>query len=109
MTVEVRPVASRADLRLFRDLPTRFHGGDPAFVPVLAMSFRALFGRRNPFWRRARSREWTAWRATAPVGRIGACLDPALEAASAGCGAVGFFECTDDGEAAQALFAAADA
>ncbi|MHC4549047.1 MAG: N-acetyltransferase [Planctomycetota bacterium] len=107
MTVEVRAVASRRERRLFRDLPARLHGAHPAFVPMLHLAFADLFDRRrNPFWREAQACEWLAWRGGAPVGRVGACRDPAL-AQVAGCGAVGFFDAAEDPEAAAALFGAA--
>ncbi|HEX5137169.1 MAG TPA: hypothetical protein VFY93_09365, partial [Planctomycetota bacterium] len=110
MTLLVREVAGRRDLRLFRDLPTRLHGRDPAFVPMLDPAFAAVMDRRkNPFWRHAEAREWLAFRDGRPVGRIGACADKDLEARAPGCGVVGFFDCADDADAARALFGAAEA
>lgn len=109
MTVAVRPVASRAERRTFRDLPTRLHGETPAFVPMLDAAFARLFSRKSPFWAAARSREWLAWRDGEAVGRIGACFDPALAERAAGTGAVGFFDATDDAAVARPLFDAAAA
>ena len=108
MTVEVRAVASRGERRLFRDLPARLHGDDPAFVPMLDVAFRAIFDRRNPFWKHADSREWLAWRGGEAVGRIGACDDRSLREA-AGCGAVGFFDAVEDEDVAGPLFRTAEA
>lgn len=108
MTVEVRAVASRGERRLFRDLPARLLGHDPAFVPVLDVAFRAIFDPRNPFWKHAESAEWLAWRGGEAVGRIGACDDRSLRDA-AGCGAVGFFDAVDDDDTARALFRTAEA
>jgi len=110
VTLLLREVLGRKDLRLFRDLPTRLHGQDPAFVPMLDPAFAAVMDRRkNPFWRHADAREWLAFRDGRPVGRIGACTDKDLEARAPGCGIIGFFDCADDTEAAQALFGAAEA
>jgi GNAT superfamily N-acetyltransferase len=110
VTVEVRAVASRGERRLFRDLPARLFGNDPAFVPMLDVAFRAVFDPRNPFWKHAESREWLAWRGgeAGAVGRIGACDDRPLREV-AGCGAVGFFEAVEDDDVAVALFRAAGA
>jgi GNAT superfamily N-acetyltransferase len=108
VTVEVRAVASRGERRLFRDLPARLIGDDPAFIPVLDVAFSAIFDRRNPFWKHAESSEWVAWRDGRPVGRIGACDDRSLRDAS-GCGAVGFFDAVEDEAVAAALFATAEA
>ena len=108
MTVDVRAVASRGERRLFRDLPARLLGGDPAFIPMLDVAFAAIFDRRNPFWTHAASREWLAWRDGKAVGRIGACDDRSLRDAS-GCGAVGFFDSVEDDDVSAALFRTAGA
>lgn len=110
MTLELRAVEGRKDLRLFRDLPALLYGDDPAFVPMLDPAFHAVMDRRkNPFWRHAEGREWLVLRDRAPLGRIGACVDEALRARTPGCGVVGFFDCADDPEAARALLGTAEA
>lgn len=110
MTLHLRAVAGRKDLRLFRDLPARIYGDDPAFVPMLDPAFHAVMDRRkNPFWRHAEGSEWIAFRDGTAVGRVGACVDEALLARTPGCGVVGFFDCADDPEAARALLGAAEA
>lgn len=109
MTVAVRPVASRRDRRLFRDLPAALHGRDPAFVPMLDVALAAVLDRgRNPFWRHAEGREWLARCGREVVGRIGACVDRKLAERAPGCGAIGFFDCENRRDASTALFATAE-
>jgi hypothetical protein len=109
VTLAVRAVGGRAERRLFRDLPARLHGGDPAFIPMLDAAFAAVMSKKNPFWRHAEAREWLAFRDGRPVGRIGACVDEDLLRRAPGCGVVGFLDALDDPDAAQALFGAAEA
>jgi hypothetical protein len=109
VTLLVRAVKGRRERRLFRDLPSILHGNDPAFVPVLDAALGALMSPKNPFWRHAGAREWLAFRAGRPVGRIGACVDRRLLERAPGCGVVGFLDCAEDAEAARALFAEAEA
>jgi len=109
VTLLLRAVEGRKDLRLFRDLPARLYGRDPAFVPMLDPAFHAVMDRRrNPFWRHAEGKEWLAFRDGSAVGRIGACVDESLRRRIPRCGVLGFFDCADDAEAARALFAAAE-
>jgi GNAT superfamily N-acetyltransferase len=108
VTLEIRPAVRRRERRLFRNLPALLHESDACFVPTLDATFARLHDRRrNPYWRAAEAGEWLAWRAGRPVGRIGACLDRALQEREPDCGVVGFFDCVDDPEAAGRLFEAA--
>jgi GNAT superfamily N-acetyltransferase len=109
VTLAVRAAESRADRRLFRDLPQRLHGREPAFVPMLDAAFHAVMAKANPFWRHAESAEWLAFRDGRAVGRIGACVDKELLARAPGCGILGFFDAAEDAEAARALFSVAEA
>lgn len=106
MSLRLTPVSTPRALRLFRDLPQRLHGQNPAFIPMLDVAFSAVMDRRkNPFWSKTtEGREWICWRGNEPVGRIGACRDDALFARKAGCGTVGFFDSADDEEVAKSLF-----
>ncbi|MCZ6788124.1 MAG: hypothetical protein O7E54_13265 [Planctomycetota bacterium] len=109
MATSVEPIRSRRERRLFRDLPERLFGNDPAFVPPLRHAFDALLNRRrNPYWKHAEAQEWLAWRDGECVGRIGACFDRQLTARAPGTGSVGFFESVDDAAVARALFETAE-
>jgi hypothetical protein len=111
MTVEIRTVESRRDLRRFVDFPWRLYNRreHPQWVPPLKMSvFDALDRRGNPFYLHAERKLFLAWRDGAPVGRIAAIENRAHNRFHDDrVGFWGFFECIDDQEVANALFAAA--
>jgi hypothetical protein len=111
MTVEIRTVASRRDLRRFVDYPWRLYNSreHPHWVPPLRMSvLDALDQRRNPFYREADRSLFLAWRDGAIVGRIAAIENRAHNRFHGDrVGFWGFFECIDDQEVANALFDAA--
>ena len=109
MTVEIRPVAGRADLRRFIRLPFRLYRREPKWVPPLLMDEGKRHDRRrNPFFRHAEAEYFLAWRDGRPVGRITAHVDRSFnEYQDNAWGLFGFFECERDPEAARALLGAA--
>jgi hypothetical protein len=111
MTVEIRTVESRRDLRRFVDFPWRLYNSreHPQWVPPLRMSvFDALDQRKNPFYRDADRALFLAWRGGTLVGRIAAIENRAHNRFHGDrVGFWGFFECIDDQKVANALFAAA--
>jgi GNAT superfamily N-acetyltransferase len=111
MPVEVRPVASKRELKAFMRLPWRLYRNEPKWVPPLLMDLRKrLDRRRNPFFEHAEAEYFLAWREDRPVGRITAQVDRNLnEFQGNEWGLFGFFECEDDPEAAKALVDAAAA
>ena len=111
MPVEVRPVASKRELKAFIRLPWRLYRNEPHWVPPLLMDLRKRLDRkRNPFFEHAEAEYFLAWRDGRPVGRITAQVDRNLnEFQDNAWGLFGFFECEDDPEAARALVDAAAA
>jgi len=109
VTVEIRPVAGRADLRRFIRLPFRLYRREPKWVPPLLMDEGKRHDRRrNPFFRHAEAEYFLAWRDGRPVGRITAHVDRSFnEYQDNAWGLFGFFECERDPEAARALLGAA--
>ncbi|MFI5166945.1 MAG: N-acetyltransferase [Thermoanaerobaculales bacterium] len=108
--VRVMPVGSRAELRAFVDLPWRLYAGDPCWVPPLKKQVRDYLDEKHPFYANgAAEREvFLAWRGGRVAGRITAILNRAHNRVHDDrWGFFGFFECEDDSEAAEALFAAA--
>ena len=111
MPVEVRPVASKRELKAFIRLPWRLYRNEPHWVPPLLMDLRKRLDReRNPFFEHAEAEYFLAWRDGRPVGRITAQVDRNFnEFQDNEWGMFGFFECEDDPEAAGALLEAAAA
>jgi GNAT superfamily N-acetyltransferase len=105
-------VTSRGDLRRFVDLPWRLFDRrrDPQWVPPLRMTVRdALDRRRNPFYADADRELFLARQGDRVVGRIAAIENRAHNRFHDDrVGFWGFFECVDDQDAADALFAAAE-
>lgn len=107
--MRVRPARSPTDLKRFIDLPYRLHARDPLWVPPLRRDVATLLSRtKNPFFEHADAEYFLAERDGAIVGRIAA-IHNRLHNETHGdrVGFFGFFECTDDQAAAEALFAAA--
>ncbi|HEX8067808.1 MAG TPA: hypothetical protein VF520_14915 [Thermoleophilaceae bacterium] len=110
MSLEVRPVRSRADLVRFIRLPWRIYRNEPLWVPPLVFERRRFLDRRrNPFFEHAEAEYLMAWRGRRPVGRITAQVDHDFNDHHGNrWGMFGFFECEDDPEAAGALLDAAE-
>lgn len=111
MAIRIDPVRTEAQLRAFVDLPWTVYRDCPLWVPPLKKDDTELLSPgRHPFWESARRELFLALRDGRPVGRIAAIVDEKANAhAGERGGAFGFFECLPDDEAAQALFAAAEA
>jgi GNAT superfamily N-acetyltransferase len=111
MALEVRPVASRRDLKTFIKLPWRLYRNEPYWVPPLLFDRKQFFDRkRNPFFNHGEAEYFLAWRDGRPVGRITAQVDRNFNSFQDNeWGMFGFFECERDPEAAAALLAAAEA
>jgi hypothetical protein len=110
MTIEIRTVASRRDLRRFVDFPWRLYDAReyPQWVPPLRMTvYDVLDRKRHPFYRDADRELFIALRDGDVVGRIAAIENRAHNRFSGDrVGFWGFFECVDDQAVADALFGA---
>jgi len=111
MSLEVRPVFSRRELRAFIKLPWRLYRDEPNWVAPLLMDLKKrLDQKKNPFFKHAEAQYFLAWRDGRPVGRVSAHIDRNLnEFQGNAWGLFGWFECEDDPEAARALLDAAEA
>ncbi len=107
--IKVRQVVSTKDLDSFIQLPFFLYQNDPWWVPPLKSDVKkTLTPGKNPFWNHAVRELFIAERNGKPVGRICATVDYNYNAYhNSAIGFFGFFECEDDLETAQTLFAAA--
>jgi len=110
-TVVVRPVQSRAERRTFLLFPWQIYKNDPLWVPPLLPERSAKIDpQKGVFFKRGSAEFFIAWRGGKPVGTICAAEDRVVNEQRGLKDCVfGFFECTDDEEAARALFDAAAA
>jgi GNAT superfamily N-acetyltransferase len=110
VSLEIRPVADRRDMRRFIALPSALYRNEPHWIAPLNMDMRRRLDReRNPFFRHAEAEYLIAWRDGQPVGRISAHIDHRFnEFQDNRWGLFGFFECEDSPETAHALLAAAE-
>jgi GNAT superfamily N-acetyltransferase len=110
VSLEVRPVRSRADLMRFIRLPWRIYSNEPNWVPPLVFERKRFLDRKkNPWFEHAEAEYFLAWRGRRPVGRITAQVDHDFNDYHGNqWGMFGFFECEDDPEAARALLDAAE-
>jgi GNAT superfamily N-acetyltransferase len=110
VSIEVRPVRGRRDLREFIDLPYRLHSTSPVWVPPLRIERRLFLSRRfNAFFRHGDAQLFLARRDGRVVGRISAHYDDAFNAYHDNrWGMFGFLELADDADVLPALLDAAE-
>jgi hypothetical protein len=104
MAVEIRPVATRRELRTFIALPSRIYRNEPKWVAPLLMDVKKRLDQdKNPFFKHAQAQYFLAYRDGQPVGRVSAHVDQNFnEFQGNEWGLFGWFECEDDPEAARA-------
>jgi GNAT superfamily N-acetyltransferase len=110
MSLVVRPVEGRRDVREFIDLPFRLHSTSPVWVPPLRVERRMFLSRRfNAFFKHGDAQLFLAERDGRTVGRISAHHDQAFNAYHGNrWGMFGFLELEDDPEILPALLDAAE-
>src|SRR5918998_3783331 len=110
VSLEVKPVRSRRDLRRFIRLPWRiYRTADPWVPPLEFERMRYLDRSRNPWFEHGEAEFFMAWRDGQPVGRISAQVDHNFDRFhSARWGWFGFYESVDDPRVASSLLDAAE-
>ena len=105
MSLTIRPVHGRRDLRAFIDFQYRLYEDDPHFVPPLRMDIKKLLNPgKNAFFEHGSMQTFLACRGERVVGRIAAIVNGMhLKKYDDGVGFFGFFEVENDLEAATAL------
>jgi GNAT superfamily N-acetyltransferase len=111
VSLEIRPVTDRRDMRRFIALASDLYRNEPHWVAPLRSDMRKRLDREhNPFFAHADAEYLIAWRDGRPVGRISAHIDHRFnEFQDNRWGLFGFFECEDSSESAHALLGAAEA
>jgi GNAT superfamily N-acetyltransferase len=109
VSVDVRPVAGRRELREFIELPFRLHSTSPYWCPPLRLERRMFLSRkRNAFFKHGDAQLFCAWRDGRVVGRISAQVDHAFnDYHGSDTGMFGFLEFEDDPLLVPALLDAA--
>jgi len=109
-SVVIREARSPEEMQRFVRFAWTIYPNDPYWVPPLVADRLKLLDRQaNPFWQSAELACWLAWRGQEVVGTIAAILDHHRNAVlGQRLGSFGFFECREDGEAAQALIQTAE-
>jgi hypothetical protein len=111
VSLEVRPVRGRRDLREFIGLPYRLHSTSPVWVPPLRLERRIFLSRRfNAFFKHGDAQLFVAVRDGRVVGRVSAQYDHAFNDHHGNrWGMFGFLELEDDPEVLPALLGTAEA
>lgn len=106
MSLVIRPLAAD-DTLPFIKAQWLFYGNDPLFVPPVIFDRKKLLNqKKNPFFTHAEMQLWLAERDGKVVGRIAGIVNRAHnEKYHDKVGFWGFFECSNDQEVANALFA----
>jgi GNAT superfamily N-acetyltransferase len=109
VSVDVRPVGSRRDLREFIELPFRLHSTSSQWVPPLRLERRLFLNHRlNAFFKHGDAELFLARRGGRVVGRLSAQYDEAFNAHHGNdWGQFGFLELEDDPEILPPLLDAA--
>ena len=105
MTIDVRPVTTRRERRIFLTFPWRIYHDDPLWVPPLLPQRAArLDPARNPTIASGAVQIFIAWHGSEPVGTVAAAVDEKRNADWNENNAIfGFFECVEDYSIAEAL------
>jgi len=110
VSLEVRPVRGRRDLREFVELPYRLHSTSPVWVPPLRLERRLFLSRRmNAFFTHGDAQLFLAARGGRVVGRISAHYDQTFNDFHGNrWGMFGFLDAEDDPEVLPGLLEAAE-
>ncbi|RMH62702.1 MAG: N-acetyltransferase [Calditrichaeota bacterium] len=109
MSIQIQPVQSAKEKKLFIDLEWQLEKNTPHWVSPLRMErAKVLDTKKNPFYHHSEIALFIARKNGLPVGRIAAIKNDNHNAFHKDkTGFWGFFECIDDQQAAKALFDAA--
>jgi len=109
MATTIHPISTRRDRERFIKLQWNVYNGEPNWTaPLLYDRRKILDPEKNPFFRHGLAQLYIAEKNGKPAGRIAAIINENHNIVHADkVGFFGFFECIDDQEVADALFAEA--
>lgn len=105
-SIEIRPVNTRQERRLFLHFPWRIYKNDPFWVPpLLPERSKIINPKKGPFFQRGEAEFFIAWWEGKPAGTI-CCADDRVTNQQRGTSdcMIGFFECVENEAVAHAMF-----
>ena len=108
--IEVKPVITKHERRVFLTFPWKIYEGDPLWVPpLLSERAKTIDPQKGKFFQDGYADLFIAWQDGKPVGTIAYGEDQsATQNRGSGECLVGFFECVQDYSVAEALFKRAE-
>lgn len=105
MSIKIKEIISKQELREFISLPLTLHKNDPFYASPLIKDMEEHLTDRNPFFKRAKAKFFIAYKKDKPIGRIAGIVNYAhLDFHKDDVGFFGLFECINDKAIAHALF-----
>jgi len=104
--MEVIEVAGKKLTEIFHSVPDKIYKNDPNYIPLLHQMIENSFDpSKNSKFKTGDARRWVLRSSDGYIGRIAAFFDEDYSSAyEQATGCIGFFECTDNSEAAFMLF-----
>lgn len=105
MSISIRSLDSKKDLKVFIDFPHELYADDPNYVPELYIGQKEIHNtKKNPYFENAKAEWFLAYRNDRVVGRIAAHIDHSYnEYHDSNVGMIGFFDFVDDQSVVKAL------
>ncbi len=106
MSIQVKKVENKKDLKKFIDFPHSLYQGDPNYVPMLQMAAKEILSeKKNPFFEHSQVDNFLAYKDEQVVGRISAIRNNNYnDYHGSNVGFWGFYDVVDDYEVSKALF-----
>ena len=102
--MKLREVTSEKDKRIFLEIPVRLHGDTPIFIRPLDKDIEEVFDpAKNKTFKFGECTRWILEKDGEDIGRIAAFVNKKYKAEQP-TGGIGFFDCTNDQEAADFMF-----
>ncbi len=109
MTIEIKPVETAGDKKVFVNLPWTIYKNDPNWVPPLKMAIKDQLNPKHPFYETAETQSFLAFKDKDVAGRIMVINPKAYnEFHGTNVGFFGFYECIASIEVSQALMKKAE-